>query len=160
MKIGLVSDSHGDRANLQKAIEQMGAVDIIFHMGDYTEDAAAIRHWVNIPVVSVKGNMDEFGPDGEMEVVTNVGDKKAMACHGHRYHVKNEYNTLRYHALEAGVDMVFFGHTHIPMIDQSEELLMINPGSCALPHIGGKKTYGVVTIAEDGAVSAEICDLK
>ena len=53
---------------------------------------------------------------------------------------------------------MLFGHTHIPMIDQDDCLLMINPGSVALPHFGGEKTFGILTI-EDGGADGEIIPL-
>lgn len=156
MKIGLVSDSHGNLRELKRAVTQMGDVDLIFHMGDYADDAQEIKKWKSIPVFSVKGNMDTFSPYGETEILTEAGGKTILACHGHLYHVKTDYSTLRYRALEAGADMVFFGHTHLPFVDQSDDLLMINPGSCTLPHGSSRKSYGIVTIEETGCIHAEL----
>ncbi len=158
MRIGLVSDSHGRLDCLETAVSQMGNVDVILHMGDCIDDARQIRSWTNAPVFMVKGNMDVY-EEGHLQIKTELGGKSVMICHGHRYNVKGGYQTLRYKALEEGVDIVAFGHTHVPMIDQSPELLMINPGSVALPHIGGEKTFGIVTIEGD-EISAEIKPLQ
>ena len=158
MKIGLVSDSHGWMDCLRSAVDQMGEVDAIFHMGDCIADARVMKTWTAAPVFMVKGNMDAYD-EGNLIVKTTLGGKTILSCHGHRYNVKSEYNTLRYKALEEGADIVLFGHTHIPMIDESPELLMVNPGSVALPHMGGEKTFGILTI-EDGAISAVIETLR
>ena len=42
MRIGLVSDSHGNLGDLERAVSQMGRVEAIFHMGDYVDDALQI----------------------------------------------------------------------------------------------------------------------
>lgn len=154
MRIGLVSDSHGWMDDLEAAVRQMGAVDAIFHMGDCIADARQMKSWTSAPVFMVKGNMDAW-EEGNLMVKTTLAGKTILSCHGHRYNVKSEYSTLRYKALEEGADVVLFGHTHVPMIDESPELLMINPGSVALPH-SGQKTFGILTIAEDGTMEASI----
>jgi len=52
-------------------------------------------------------------------------------------------------------DVVVFGHTHIPMIQKYDDLLMMNPGSVAYPRIRNNRSFGMLTIDQDG-VSAEI----
>ncbi|MEG0075458.1 MAG: metallophosphoesterase [Eubacterium sp.] len=158
MRIGLVSDSHGNMEMLKKAVHQMGEVEAIFHLGDYTEDGLTIRQWTEVPVFIIKGNMDIYDNEGSLFIKTEIGGKKILACHGHTAHVKNNYATLYYKALEEAVDIVIFGHTHIPMIETTEQLLMMNPGSVALPHFNGEKTFGILTI-ENGKIRGEIIPL-
>ena len=158
MRIGLVSDSHGNLGDLDRAVSQMGRVEAIFHMGDYVDDALQIKHWTSVPVFAAKGNMDVYSQEGHLFIKTELGGKVILACHGHTLHVKNEYSTLRYKALEENADIVLFGHTHIPMIDQDDGLLMMNPGSVSLPHFGKEKTFGILTI-ENESVSGEIIPL-
>lgn len=160
MRIGLVSDSHGNLEDLKNAVDQMGRVDAVFHMGDYVDDGFQIKRWVSAPVFAVKGNMDVYSNEGQLFVKTALGGKMILACHGHTLRVKNEYSTIRYKGLEEGADIVLFGHTHIPMIDQDEQLLMMNPGSCSLPHMNGIKTFGIIEITGDGTLLPEIVELK
>ena len=42
MRIGVMSDSHGDTAAVKRAVEFAGNVDIWLHAGDYCSDAACI----------------------------------------------------------------------------------------------------------------------
>jgi putative phosphoesterase len=72
------------------------------------------------------------------ELVMRIGKYVVMLTHGHRYGVN--YNT--YELVEAAkrnhADIVMFGHTHVPMIDLSREVWVINPGSLSLPRQHGR----------------------
>lgn len=160
MKIGLVSDSHGDLTSLKAAVTQMGDVELIFHMGDYVSDGFDIQKWVSIPVMAVRGNMDAFYGEGEDYIITEEEGHRILICHGHTLHVKNSLASLIQKAKNEKVDIICFGHTHIPRIKRDKSgILIINPGSVSLPKGGCPKTYGLLTI-EDDRVAAEIIDLK
>ena len=47
MRIGVISDSHGDRKALKGAVEAMGDVAVIFHLGDYVDDGLEVQHLKN-----------------------------------------------------------------------------------------------------------------
>ena len=39
MKIGIISDTHGDMRSIEKAIPYLEKCDLIIHAGDYIDDA-------------------------------------------------------------------------------------------------------------------------
>ena len=81
MKIGIVSDSHGNTRSLSKGLKAMGSVDLIFHLGDYYEDGLYLKTLTSVPVHLVKGNMDSFSEGGHDEIVTiveGVRDRKSV----------------------------------------------------------------------------------
>lgn len=53
MRIGIVSDTHGDLKALQKVLDQAGPVDLWLHAGDYSQDAPYIEAETNLPVMAV-----------------------------------------------------------------------------------------------------------
>ena len=55
MRIGIVSDTHGDSYAIRRVIEQAGRVDAWIHLGDNTRDAEAFGK-DGTPVYSVAGN--------------------------------------------------------------------------------------------------------
>ena len=57
-KILVVSDTHGNRINIDKALQKYSDADIIIHLGDYVRDAEYIRKRTGKRVYSVKGNCD------------------------------------------------------------------------------------------------------
>ena len=158
MRIGLVSDSHGNLRDLKQAVEKMGAVEAVFHMGDCIEDARLMRQWLSVPVFAVNGNMDYGDKEGHGQIVTEIAGKKFLITHGDRDHVKSTYTGLFYRGQSLGVDAICFGHTHKPLILEEQGILMMNPGSVALPYGNGRKTFGIITI-EAGKLKGEIVKL-
>lgn len=90
MKIAAISDSHGNLKAVKQAVEEMGQVDVIIHLGDYVEDALYLRTITNIPVHILKGNLDTFADDGSISLEITLGGFKIFACHGHKHGVKND----------------------------------------------------------------------
>jgi putative phosphoesterase len=61
---------------------------------------------------------------------------------------------LREHALEYGYDVVMYGHTHRPEIEEKNGITILNPGSLSYPRqIGRKPSYIIMEI--DGAGKAK-----
>ena len=58
------------------------------------------------------------------------------------------------------VDIVIFGHTHYPVVEEFQEILMVNPGSPSLPK--QIRRLGQVAIMEldSSGKSAEILNLS
>ena len=47
-------------------------------------------------------------------------------------------------------DMVLFGHTHMPLIENYPDMKIMNPGSISQPRQEGHRpTYLVITVEED-----------
>jgi len=149
MKILVLSDSHGNIANMVQAVEQSNPC-MIFHLGDCWRDAEALHeHFPNLPLEQVPGNCD-FRPDLPTEKLLFVEDSRVLLCHGHTYGVKSSLLTAGYAAEEQNLDLFCFGHTHRPLIDRRGKTWFVNPGS-----IGDyrRPTYAVVTIL-NGQINA------
>ena len=158
MKILVFSDSHGNPKNIADSIrvhQNAGGVDHIFFLGDGVRDfLSAMAEFPHIPCDYVFGNCD-FGITAppEMrgriyEALVSVGGKKFLIMHGHKYDVKSTYQKAADHAIEAGADVLLYGHTHRAddiTIDGSFEghVRMINPGSCSSLY----PTYACIEIA-------------
>lgn len=156
MKVGVFSDSHGNLITLKKALDQMGAVDVIIHLGDYVEDALYLRTLTNIPIHILKGNMDQFTEEGSPYLFTTIGGFKFFATHGHQYGVKNNLDQLYHTAREKNAEVIIFGHTHEAFIQDDGQILIMNPGSIGAPRRGDPESYGLITTYEDGDINGEI----
>lgn len=137
-RIGLVSDSHGNLNSLKKAVDQMGPVDLIIHTGDYITDGDTIKTWSNIPVLSVKGNMDSYERDRPNFLKTNIEGHNIYAAHGHRDAVKLGTEQFAQTVKSNGCDIGIYGHTHRKDLDKINDVILINPGSCSLPNDNSK----------------------
>lgn len=151
MILAVISDTHRMLNTVRKKIRDFGKIDYIIHLGDNVDDAYALSKEFGIALECVKGNCD-FGGFDESEKIIEIENKKIFITHGHKYHVKYDYNTILERARELGVDAVFFGHTHIPMISRHHDVLLLNPGSPSLPREGLKRTIALVTVGEDGII--------
>lgn len=164
MRIGILSDTHGDKANLIRALQDMGEVDAIFHLGDYIKDVDYIEAVYSGDIYVVHGNCDLFAgvsDDGNIypsEIVVTLEDKKIFATHGHRYRAKEGLNTLYYKSKEIKADIVLFGHTHCSKIICIDEMVMMNPGSISRPRNKSRSTYGIIEIT-NGNIKPEIVEI-
>ena len=158
MKIGVVSDTHGDRLAIKQTVETVGKVDMWMHAGDYSQDGRLLAELSGVPVVVVAGNCDGHTQAKGDEFITVEG-RKIWLTHGHRYKVKHGIRDIAMWGLEYGVDIIIFGHTHEPELTWVQDLLIFNPGSAAHPH-GKSPTCGILEIsAETGRVDARIVEL-
>lgn len=147
MKILIFSDSHGAAEALVRAVAVTGP-DLIVHLGDGLRDCGLIlERFPQIPLRRVRGNCD-FGSVELAEDEFVAEGKRFFATHGHRYSVKSGLTAVVEAAQHRGADVLLFGHTHRPVAERRERLLVINPGSIgSAPH-----PYGVVTV-EHGKLS-------
>lgn len=145
MKIGIISDTHGDRISAEAAIEDMGDIDLLIHAGDTYEDAIYLKNKLGIEVVAVSGNTD-FSSNQPSETSFRIGNTKIFLTHGHKYNVKYSLDKLYYRALEKKADVVIFGHSHIPLYVNEGNIIFVNPGSTSKPRGGSKHSYGIMTI--------------
>ena len=132
-RIGIVSDSHGDRGHLQQALmklEAEGRLDTLIHCGDGGHDAQALTGNI-LQTVIVRGNCDGWSSPYKEEMLVPINGVTFMVTHGHRYRVKQDLSTLADSAAAKGAQIVCFGHTHIPFCEWRNGVLLVNPGSCA-----------------------------
>jgi len=152
MRILVMSDSHGSKKNMFDALE-IESPDVILHLGDNIRDCYDIEALhPEVMLRSVKGNCDQGYPGLEMDRFTLEG-KKIFMTHGHLFNVKIGKKTLLDSAAASDIDILLFGHTHIPYHNEKDGLLAINPGS-----IGKEKSYAVLEI-KNGVVECEFKNL-
>lgn len=151
-KIMVMSDTHGNKSNIAKALTTFTDVDAIIHLGDYVRDAEYINKLSGIKVYAIKGNCD-ISSKCKGERIINIDGKKILAVHGHQQGVKSSLLRLALYAQEKEVDAALFGHTHIPTEKVSDGVLIYNPGSLGEPR-GRKPSVGIITI-EDNRLNIE-----
>lgn len=144
MKLGIISDTHGMKEDIDRAIEVLKGCDKIFHLGDYKKDVDYIRNIYSGDIISIKGNCDTFNVL-EKELIYKIDNKKIFLTHGDYYGVNNNIFRLKYRAMELEANIVLYGHTHISNIELEENIYFINPGSCSKPR-DGYKSVAVIEI--------------
>lgn len=155
MKIAVISDSHNSRDSINNIRQYLSEANILLHCGDGITDLSYLESEFKGEIYGVRGNCD-ISEKYPIERIVEVESKKILICHGHLYKVKMEYNTLFYRAKELGVDIVVFGHSHLATILKHDGIVMMNPGSISLPHMGKRKSIGFIDIDKDGKIETHI----
>ena len=145
MLIAVISDSHANRSSIEKVKKKISNADILLFLGDGERDLEEITEGFNGEVYAVRGNCDISGLYPEERVIEIQG-KRIFMCHGHRYGVKYGYNSIFYRGKEVGADIVLFGHSHIPIIEEEDGLILMNPGSISLGMGRLDKTLGYIDL--------------
>ncbi len=161
MLLAVTSDTHhGDKTSnlpslLLKELEKRKP-DLILHAGDVTSAELLERLESIAPTIAVKGNADHLGlPEEEM---VDTGNVRIGLLHGHQFFSLNaQFLTLK--ALDMGVDVLIFGHTHRFYHEayslHGERVTLLNPGSPTFPRMDrpgfallktGENTMGVERI--------------
>lgn len=144
MKIGVISDTHGDQLAIRQLIKVVTDVDMWLHAGDCSQDAEYLRSLVTVPVVAACGNCDGQ-TTARIDEFVEIASHKIWLTHGHRYGVKHGNDELLLLAKHHGMNVVIYGHTHTPENCWCEDVLLFNPGSAACSY-GSRGTYGILDI--------------
>ncbi len=159
MRIGIVSDIHGNAAGLSCALELMGDVDELWCAGDIVEEYRFSNEAVSIlrdrDARCVLGNHDIglLGPHGEraraaghvdtdlvtwlaaqpLTIDTMVNGHRLIMTHASPCPPHNQYVMPHSPELrrigEVSADVVVIGHTHRQMMQRVGRPLVVNPGS-------------------------------
>ncbi len=138
MKVLIVSDTHKKNENFFKVLKMVSPVDMVIHCGDLEGSEYAISAAPDCVVEMVAGNNDFFS-QLPMEREFEIGKYQIWVTHGHNYYVSMGNERLKQEAKTRGVDIVFYGHTHRPVIDLNGDVVAINPGSLSYPRQDGRK---------------------
>lgn len=143
-KILVISDTHKETLLAHKII-QADDYDYIFHLGDSYDDMLELRSCYGKKVYGVTGNVD-FVSEGPGHHSIVIKGKRILLTHGHHYKVKHNLDLLRHYGQEMGYDLVMFGHTHNPYLEE-ESIVLFNPGSLSKPQ-SDYPSYGIIEISD------------
>jgi uncharacterized protein len=130
----LTGDTHlprFGRALPAALIEGLREADLILHAGDLTEAIAIDLLSVFAPVEAVAGNNDTAELKahlGERRIVT-VGGVRIGLTHGHAGAGRRTLDRALSMFAGETLDVVAFGHSHIPLVERRGGLWLLNPGS-------------------------------
>lgn len=151
LRIGIVADTHGDAfawRGLTRGI--FAGVELVVHAGDilypgprnrlnHPADPSALADLINtgpVPVLFAKGNCDDEEDQLLLEypvlspyAFLQTQGLRVLVNHGHTL----DRNGLRDMAARYRVHLMVSGHTHLPLLEAEEGVVLLNPGSPALP---------------------------
>ncbi|ARK21158.1 MULTISPECIES: metallophosphoesterase family protein [Sporosarcina] len=153
MKIVITGDTHipgRGKVLPSRLLKDCATADLIVHTGDWKSIEVVQMLSEFAEVKGVSGNVDEedITQQFPLQQVIQVGHVKIGLVHGH-----GDKKTTEKRAIEAfeGVplDVIIFGHSHIPMLRYINKTLLLNPGSPTdkrkLPHY----SFAILHIEEE-----------
>ncbi|MBL7196882.1 MAG: metallophosphoesterase family protein [Candidatus Omnitrophica bacterium] len=152
MKIGVISDTHiPERAlNIPKEIySAFKDVELILHAGDLvTLDVLKSLNKI-CPVKAVYGNMDtpETSSVLKEKEIIDIKNFKIGLIHG-RGHPANLISFAK-NAFGEKLDIIVFGHSHVPFNEKLSGVLFFNPGSPTDTIFSPYLSYGLLEINDD-----------
>lgn len=176
MKIGIISDIHGDYAALARTLDRLEVyhqVDQILCAGDLVGRGPDPDRVVQVirerGIPTVRGNHDEwiYGLSAEntaylkqlpLDWEGEVGGHRIYMCHGkpgnniwglYRDHISDTLLNMMLESLDA--DVLITGHTHVPMFIRVKNGCVINPGSLYTFNSTARVTshsYGVLQLPQ------------
>jgi putative phosphoesterase len=162
MRIAIVSDTHmprGKRALPAACVAELRAADAILHAGDFMRlEVLRALEALGPPVHGIHGNVDDDALRRMLpaaRVVVAAGARIAMLHDAGQ----RTGRLARMRARFKDADAVVFGHSHLPLHEQSPDGFQIfNPGSPTERRSAPEHTMGIATI-EDGRPRFELVRL-
>ncbi len=149
-----ISDTHGRKDLINVVMKDYSGVDLIFHLGDFSQDMWDYAYEGNVYVV--KGNMDPFLPKADYakeEIVLEVEDLKIWLVHGHKYEAHFSVEKMLAKAKDKGYNLVCYGHTHKAEFKERDGIYFFNPGALK------SGSYGIIRLEKGGIIESEIRSL-
>ncbi len=159
MKLGIVSDTHGDTIGFKSALNNvLKDADILLHAGDILyhgprnnlpqgynpSELADELNNLPVDIFFAKGNCDSNvdqmlinSPILSEYVFLSVEGFKILLHHGDK---KLDFKNI---------DIVISGHTHIYNVDFCNSKIFINPGSTSIPKNNPVGTCGVLDLTSN-----------
>lgn len=155
--IVIISDTHADSTEKLSAclIDEIKKADAVVHAGDAdTVDFISELKKISKTLYAVRGNCD-WGSDLPAKSVFFVGETKIGLSHGTGNYA-NVIDRMSYLFSDDNVNIVIFGHTHVPLNENIEGIRFINPGSTSLNRGLRYGTYAKLVFDDKGSFDCKI----
>jgi putative phosphoesterase len=147
MKILLLSDTHckGPLTD-RRLIKLISEHDFVIHAGDIASQAALTDFEAFGNFFAVAGNSDPWDIKQQLGTkrIIELGGVLIGICHGDHGYTRPHENAKRIFGNTVGV--VVFGHSHMPFVENTEDVVYINPGSFFHPRGGSARSCAQLII--------------
>lgn len=148
MKLGIITDTHGQIH--PKVFELFDEVDIILHAGDIDTEDILTQLETIAPVNAVRGNVDPY------ILVKRLPEKQILTFEGisilliHQALDGQEiHENVKVELAKQKIDIVVFGHTHVPFQKEINGTLFFNPGGAGKRRFNYPLGVGIIEIMKD-----------
>ena len=156
LTIGVLSDTHifgggGSRQLPEDVLDlfRRFEVDLIVHGGDIVIRAVLDRLATVAPTIAVHGNNEpiELWQSLPERIVLSIGAHRIGVVHGHG---GASARATAKAAFDGPMDLVIYGHSHVPLIEEVDGVVYFNPGSPTDRRWSRHFGIGIIAIDEQG----------
>ncbi len=162
MRIIVVSDTHMPRMNKKlpdRLLRELTKADAIIHAGDWTKMAVYEELAAYAPTYGVSGNNDgedivrKFG----LRKMLNFEGKRIGVVHGHGAGTRLDTESRAIMAFKGErLDVLIYGHSHVPVRKRRGEMLVLNPGSPTDKRRQALYSFAIMDIADKGLTARHV----
>jgi putative phosphoesterase len=155
----VIADTHLPRrasALPESLLPHLVRADLVLHAGDLMDPALLDELALYAPVKVVRGNLDPPALDLPETLEFELGGVRVAMVHdsgrkqGRRARLRRRFPDAR---------VIVFGHSHIPYLEDQDNLMLLNPGSPTDRRRQPHHTFALLR-AEEGGVRAQIQPLQ
>ena len=147
MRIGVISDTHGFFD--PRILRHFDGVARIIHAGDIGGEAILERLRELAPVTAVTGNVDWGDPLDRC--VRRVEQIELAGCRLYVTHIGDAPARLAQRLPDPRPHVYIYGHSHIPVVEQCDGVLFLNPGAAGKPRFGRQPTLVLLELGAEPA---------
>ncbi|MCM8779773.1 MAG: metallophosphoesterase [Candidatus Omnitrophica bacterium] len=162
MRIGVISDTHITQKSEhlpKKILDDFKTADMVLHAGDLV-DITVLDELRKVckNVYAVSGNMDSLDVKQKLKIkeIIPAGRYRIGLMHGWGNPTKL-IEALADAFKEDNVDIIVFGHSHLPLNEKRGGVLFFNPGSALDKMFAPYNSYGILEVNDK--VEAKIIKL-
>ncbi|HXF48005.1 MAG TPA: metallophosphoesterase [Verrucomicrobiae bacterium] len=148
----LISDTHVPERREEiprEFLSQLKEEDIVLHAGDWTSGNTLKLLQQKAKVFGVWGNMDDGAIRKELpeKTIVEIQGFKIGITHG--FGAPEGMVEKVQSKFPEKVDMILFGHTHVPHSEEKDGILFYNPGSLSFNNDRRELTYAILEIKDN-----------
>jgi putative phosphoesterase len=175
--ICVVSDTHNDVENINKLISVISdketlqkvpinadKIDVVVHLGDECEDAEIFRenrfNVISVPGVFCQHYRDRAVPH---RIVKEIGGVEFLLTHTKTAHPNDFPDDIKPEEViqKKLVDVILYGHTHVPAIEKINDVILFNPGHLkSTDKRGYSPSFGIIEVVDKSTVEMKIVELS
>jgi putative phosphoesterase len=165
MKVGVISDSHGNMEYLRETslwLTQNG-ISFLIHLGNDWDDTKIVEE-LGVDILKVPGVFSSYYKDPSIinRRIEKMEGFRVLLTHTASSHENDLPTDLKPEDVVAKhqADIILYGHTHIPNLEIKEGILWFNPGHLKIEDKKGyEPSFGILNLKEYGA-TGKIIDFK
>ena len=152
MRYLIVSDIHGDKSSAEFILNKYKSGDfckliclgdVLYHgpRNDLPEfynpkEVIKLLNSISNDIICIQGNCD--AEVDQMVLSFDIVKSIDLNINGYNCHFEHGHHLDKYNGHH---NIVFFGHTHIPLIEEENNQVFVNPGSISIPKNGSNRDY-------------------